>query len=772
MYNPQYQQPPRKKNLTSRLLKPEIDKFISNRNHILSQEVVSTLGQVSPCGFVQVLQGGMKSTDKETLEVNVNEVDLSIRQNGGFSVFFWLITSKSKNTKNCNILKKGNTVDQFTPTIGLSNSQSNLFITLSTSKSKKETIYANKSIDKSHFYSVAVTFLIHYDEEFTEVSIYLDGKLDTQTTIPGEPLHNQGNVYIGKPDSTSSGFMGTIADVVIVPGVIMDDQVKTIHECGLESLACSKGTSINTEKAFKEVFDRVKLIKKYALYTGKPIYAIANLNLSNEKMREVVKNYDEEERKNDIRPPPEKRNLKEESMLHNLEMFLSNEDNEIRVRKIQDNNSLINTIFFLANNGEANLEVERIGRIFATLYDVLLVPIDSDFIFQLGKILYAIVEKKYLNTKEFFLNLENTLKKLEELQAIKAEEEARYQKKEKKGKSIKSLYSSKKTKPRTFTSTQNTQSNVSPNEIRSFGNCIPEHERLILNMQKMRNTVDLEQEKDLNNYQSSFVIKSLYEKPKNLPGENPSQLEPSINCLCDTADKENDSTFDDDNKAKISPEEEEDITKCINSIFEEEGGDIRLLKIDQVKTVEQGVDAQIVCQAQKDKERKAKEEEERKQRELENADKEEEKEDSNVEEVKVKYSFDPVVPDKWAEGTFEVVINHCFDCHKHKTTTRHFEYKFVDKFNEIGAAIKAMFPNANIIGNLDMPEYLSNFDVYLRGTGLQGDEKGRYFIYSKRETKKFPTTYDVVDVLVALAIIYGNALNLESAQKNEIAPSY
>ena len=324
-------QPPRKKTLTSRLLKPEIDKFISNRNHILSQEVVSTLGQVSPCGFVQVLQGGMKSTDKETLEVNVNEVDLSIRQNGGFSVFFWLITSKSKNTKNCNILKKGNTVDQFTPTIGLSNSQSNLFVTLSTSKSKKETIYANKSIDKSHFYSVAVTFLIHYDEEFTEVSIYLDGKLDTQTTIPGEPLHNQGNVYIGKPDTTSRGFVGTIADVVIVPGVIMDDQVKTIHECGLESLAYSKGTSINTEKAFKEVFDRVKLIKKYALYTGKPIYAIANLNLSNEKMREVVKNYDEEERKNDIRPPPEKRNLKEESMLHNLEMFLSNEDNEIRV---------------------------------------------------------------------------------------------------------------------------------------------------------------------------------------------------------------------------------------------------------------------------------------------------------------------------------------------------------------------------------------------------------------------------------------------------------
>ncbi len=28
----------------------------------------------------------------------------------------------------------------------------------------------------------------------------------------------------------------------------------------------------------------------------------------------------------------------------------------------------------------------------------------------------------------------------------------------------------------------------------------------------------------------------------------------------------------------------------------------------------------------------------------------------------------------WNMGNFELIINHCFDCHKHKTTTRHYEY--------------------------------------------------------------------------------------------------
>ena len=37
------------------------------------------------------------------------------------------------------------------------------------------------------------------------------------------------------------------------------------------------------------------------------------------------------------------------------------------------------------------------------------------------------------------------------------------------------------------------------------------------------------------------------------------------------------------------------------------------------------------------------------------------------------YDVDPKFVDDWNEGEFEVVILHCFDCHKHKSTTRHDE---------------------------------------------------------------------------------------------------
>ena len=78
--------------------------------------------------------------------------------------------------------------------------------------------------------------------------------------------------------------------------------------------------------------------------------------------------------------------------------------------------------------------------------------------------------------------------------------------------------------------TQNNQYDEIPMQnIQPFGNGIPQHENLLLNTQKLKNTIDIGQEKNVQNYQSSFVIKSLYEKSKNLPGENPN--EPKVKIL-------------------------------------------------------------------------------------------------------------------------------------------------------------------------------------------------------------------------------------------------
>jgi hypothetical protein len=88
----------------------------------------------------------------------------------------------------------------------------------------------------------------------------------------------------------------------------------------------------------------------------------------------------------------------------------------------------------------------------------------------------------------------------------------------------------------------------------------------------------------------------------------------------------------------------------------------------------------------------------------------------------------------------------------------------VDKFNEIAENVKNIFPNVKIIGNYGKPEYLGSFDVYLRGVGPRLDEKNRYYIYRKINTKKFPTKYDIIDRLIALVLLYGSSINMQAAQ--------
>ena len=339
-----YKEIQKRKNLTSRVLQLQVDRFVSNKNNKIIMPSRPIRSMVNKNGFIEVLNGAIESHDYETLESIIpKDVDLSIRQNGGFSMFFWLYSRKVKfidekkytPDKVFYIFKKGGTVDQFTPSVGLivqlvdgenrgSNNQQggslkerkvNLIIELSTSRSKKEQLFANKVIEDDHLYSIGIAFSINYEEDTTEVDIYIDGKLDTQSTIPGEPIHNQGSVFFGRPDSSTNGFSGTVADVMMVPCAINENEVALAHSEGLKKLYDTNGKSLGMNEVFGEIFKRKKLINKYALYTKKSIYEIENLGLSNSKMLEIVKNYDKEERENDIRPPPEIIDLKKEKMI-------------------------------------------------------------------------------------------------------------------------------------------------------------------------------------------------------------------------------------------------------------------------------------------------------------------------------------------------------------------------------------------------------------------------------------------------------------------------
>ena len=316
---------------------------------------------------------------------------------------------------------------------------------------------------------------------------------------------------------------------------------------------------------------------------------------------------------------------------------------------------------------------------------------------------------------------------------------------------------------------QNNQYDEIPMQnIQPFGNCIPQHENLLLNTQNLKNTIDIDQEKNLQNYQSSFVIKSLYEKPKNLPGENPN--EPKVKILSTstsfmTTDKEEEI---DSGQNKIDQKLADEINSFVDDLLfdlepYENPIDPMAIKDDaQAEEIEKGIlERRRLIQIEREKK-----ENENNEKDLT---KTKEPIDSKGKQELKKYSFDPQFPKNWNQGQIEVVINHCCNCNKHRNTTKHWEYQFIDKFNEVGAAIIELFPKAIIIGNLDPMENFGLFDVYLRGIGLPTDDyMERYFIYKKSEVLKFPTTNDITDKLVALSILFGSSLNIQSAQAKVI----
>jgi hypothetical protein len=200
------------------------------------------------------------------------------------------------------------------------------------------------------------------------------------------------------------------------------------------------------------------------------------------------------------------------------------------------------------------------------------------------------------------------------------------------------------------------------------------------------------------------------------------------------------------------------ILNFVDEILDEEERLINDIKLEAIKTEPQAEEIEKTIIERRNKILHDKELEEQKKLAEEAA---KNKKDEVVEDKKKEEhnNFDPEKIPNWAEGNFEIVINHCYECHKHTTTTKHFEYTFVDKFNEIGDALKQVFPNIQILGNLDKQDYYSNFDVYLRGTGLPGDEFDRYFIYRKCDTLEFPTVNEIIDKCVAIAIMFGGSIN-------------
>jgi hypothetical protein len=140
--------------------------------------------QLSPSGFIPCLLDCFTSDGNKKFEVVLPEnIDFSLHQSNGFSIFFWVNLSKVTAGVHRFILKRGNCFEEITPSLGLIPNGSTLFVKILTSKHKTETLYSAKPLDINKWYNICATFQIDYSDQsnvLTDISLFIDGLLDSQ----------------------------------------------------------------------------------------------------------------------------------------------------------------------------------------------------------------------------------------------------------------------------------------------------------------------------------------------------------------------------------------------------------------------------------------------------------------------------------------------------------------------------------------------------------------------------------------------------------------
>ena len=683
--------------------------------------------------FLGILEGGFSSDGYNYIEIaSPDTFDISQTQEKGFTIFFWLGLNRQPNNVMRYIFKKGISSADQTPTIGLLPNNSNLFIKIYSSNQKVETMISNKKLEQGKIYSICVSIGFDLNESITEMSLFIDGILDSQISLPGIPIQNDENFYIGKYDSSCHGFVGTISEVMFIPNVLEDNEIEDLNNKCWEEFINSNGLFFNTAVILEEKMERNALIEKYMQHTGNQGFIIDNLSVTNQELKEIVRQYDNEEQKNNednnemdnnnmnmniMNNNVENNNMNNNNndypnlresnnylsqiesstvtkMKKDLEKLISNEDDFIRIKKFFLNYKLISTVLYLANDKQENMELKRVVDIFEVLGENMLFDVDLFFITNLAKGLNALVpeDKKYFNLSVFFNNL---------FQAhdiyFPDEEPSQY---------------------------VATESNIMDNNYDNNNNL---NNNLMPNSNYIGPLKDLYDDSEgLGHIKEDFVIKSLY-PPRGM--QNSEEISPRMN---------NDLVNLEDKNNNVKNKVNDDLTFVTST----KGG-----------TKNEGT------------------KEESKNNEMENNNLENNNNNNNnnnndiVENIENEKGWEPEYPENWADGEFELIINHCYKCEGHTTTTRHMEFQFIDKFNEISDGIKMMFPNAKIVGNYDDLEYYGCFDVYIHGIGPFFDNKGRYFLFKKNARGRFPKITEITDKLVALSMVYGGSINMEKSQK-------
>jgi hypothetical protein len=466
-----------------------VQEYINRRENFIEEKTERIHAVLNRYGFIAALIDGFNSDGNKRLEINISEVtDFSINQSGGFSVFFWFLCKKQTEGIHRYILKKGSVDEELTPAIGILPNGTNLFVKMNSSKNKMENLFSNKKIEANRMYSLLATFSIDYHNDLTDISLYLDGCLDSQVTVPGQPVHNQGNLFIGRCDNINYGFVGCVADVILMPRVINDEEIHSLHHSCLNNFRANM--IIQSYQIFYEHFEREYLIAKYMEYTGNPTYVIENLQMTNDELKEIVKNFDEDlKREMDAQKKEEEVVGEEAKILAKLKNFLKADDSDYSAicKKLATNANFIYSVLYLVNEMQDELSPKRIQAVLEILSETLHIHTDEKIIFDIAKILNSLSQNEsLLKLHSFFKNIQIYVSNI--FPDFK----------------LNDIVSYGNTSRSNFATTNNLFNEVKPIEL---------HENLLMTSQNFKNYNDDDIERELGK-SSTFSIRSLYTRNK------------------------------------------------------------------------------------------------------------------------------------------------------------------------------------------------------------------------------------------------------------------
>ena len=267
--------------------------FIHNEEYFNYKTGEKLMGLFNLHNFLGILTTGFYSNGINNIEIlNPPEFDLSLKQEGGFTVFMWVALGKQQNNLMRYILKKGSGDNQITPTIGLLSNNTNIYIKVQVNK-KTETLISNKKLEVGKIYSVALTISENAESNLVEISLYIDGILDTQLCVFGSLIYNNGSFIIGKPNNTTHGFVGAISEVMLVPYCFDSEEIKEVVDICYECFCQTNGMSFNLACVLEEKLIKKSTVEKYLQYTNQDASCLENLNVDYEEIKEIVRKYEE-----------------------------------------------------------------------------------------------------------------------------------------------------------------------------------------------------------------------------------------------------------------------------------------------------------------------------------------------------------------------------------------------------------------------------------------------------------------------------------------------